>query len=59
MTNSITKPVILAFRIPSEVEDAIAVAAKRKFASRTEYLRQIIVECVRRDGGFTESRTDR
>jgi hypothetical protein len=54
MSNNVTNSVILAFRIPAEVRDGITVAAKRKLASRTEYLRRIIVEAVNRDGGFAE-----
>ena len=50
MTNS----VIIAFRISPEVKAGIAMAAKRKFTAQTEYLRQIIVEAVNRDGGFAE-----
>jgi len=45
--------VILAIRIPPEVRDGIAKAAKRSLSPRTEYLRRILVECVARDGGFS------
>ena len=54
MTNS----VIIAFRIPPEVKAGIAMAAKRKFTAQTEYLRQIIVEAVNRDGGFEVAERD-
>jgi hypothetical protein len=55
-----TNDKIIAFRIPSEVNAGITAAAERKFTARTAYLRQIIIEAVSRDGGFTEvAQTDR
>jgi hypothetical protein len=54
MTNS----VIIAFRIPVEVNTGITAAAERKFTGRTEYLRKIIVEAVSRDGGFEIAERD-
>jgi len=53
MSSNITNSVILAIRIPPEVRDGIAEAAKRSLSPRTEYLRRVIVEAVTRDGGFT------
>jgi len=52
-SSNIMNSVILAIRIPPEVRDGIAKAAKRSLSPRTEYLRRILVECVARDGGFS------
>jgi homoserine acetyltransferase len=59
MANNVTNTVILAFRIPPEVRDGIAIAARKRFSGRTEYLRQVIVDAVNRDGGFTDGARDR
>jgi hypothetical protein len=44
--------VILGLRINPEVKKGLAEAAKRRFTTPQEYLRQVITEAVVRDGGL-------
>jgi Arc/MetJ-type ribon-helix-helix transcriptional regulator len=50
MQQTITYPVTIRVRMPSEVADALDRSARGKFLTRSEYMRQAVLHALSADG---------